>query len=330
MREILARAQANLIDTAMCLMLRRWQEHSNDEVIHAADLERYIALCKRFSLEQFYAKEPMEEVRETSGTLQWRSPMDTGFPENATARVKLFRCKDGWQAPTVVLLHALMSASDFGYGRIAGRFNRHGWNGLLPHLPFHYSRVPHGHFNGALALTTNLPRNGETLRQAVKEIRQLMEYCRMRGCRRFGLIATSYGGWIGALLSFVEADFEFIKFLQPIADIERAIWESPVGAAIRERLLAAGLKNGISLQHAHLSSPLYGKPLLDPARISLIAGKYDRVVPMDTIERLAEAWGGLPITVVPQGHFGYRAMDVALRQIFDQLLVSPPGKHSAS
>jgi hypothetical protein len=50
------------------------------------------------------------------------------------------------------------------------------------------------------------------------------------------MIATSYGGWIGALLSLVEADFDFITLLQPIADIEQAIWESPADSSIRGRL----------------------------------------------------------------------------------------------
>jgi predicted alpha/beta hydrolase family esterase len=70
------------------------------------------------------------------------------------------------------------------------------------------------------------------------------------------------------------------------------------------------------LQHAHLSSPLHGKPLLDTKKITLIAGAYDRVVPVQTIEKLGQAWGGLPVTVVPQGHFGYRAMRVALCDLF--------------
>jgi pimeloyl-ACP methyl ester carboxylesterase len=315
MREIYARTQAELIDGMMCLMLNRLQPRGS-EAIYPLDLERYVSQCRGLSLEQFYALEPMKEVRETSHILRWRSPVETSFPENATAHASLFFSAAGeWGGPTVIFLHALMSASDFGYRRIARRFNQIGWNAIFPHLPFHYSRVPHGHFNGALALTANLPRNGETLRQAVKEMRQLMDYCRARGCRRFGLIATSYGGWIGALLSFVEADFEFITLLQPIADLEQAIWDSPAGSAIRARLIKAGVKRGTSLQHAHLSSPLHGKPLLDTKKITLIGGAYDRVVPVQTIERLARAWGELPVTVVPQGHFGYRAMAVALREL---------------
>ena len=77
------------------------------------------------------------------------------------------------------------------------------------HLPYHYSRVPRGHFNGALALTSNLPQNAETMRQAVSEVRQLMEYLRGNGCPDFGMIGTSYGGWVGALVSFLEKEFRF-------------------------------------------------------------------------------------------------------------------------
>ncbi len=71
----------------------------------------------------------------------------------------------------MIFLHALMSASDIGYRRIAARLNRRGWNVVLMHLPYHYSRVPRGHFNGALALTANLPQNAETLRQAVNSVK---------------------------------------------------------------------------------------------------------------------------------------------------------------
>jgi pimeloyl-ACP methyl ester carboxylesterase len=315
MRSIYARRHAKLIDSVMCFLLNRLQPGIANEEIRPLDLEIYIAQCNGLSRERFYALEPMEQVRETAGWLRWHSPVRTSFPENATACARVFLTSAGWSAPTVFFLHALMSASDFGYKRIARRFNQIGWNAILPHLPFHYSRVPSGYFNGALALTANLPRNGETLRQAVKEMRQLMHYCRSRQCRRFGMIGTSYGGWIGALLSFLEADFEFITLLQPIADLEQAIWESPAGNTIRARLVKAGLPKGISLQHAHLSSPLHGKPLPAVERITLIAGAHDRVVPVQTIQRLAQAWGDLPVTVVPQGHFGYRAMNTALREL---------------
>ena len=114
-----------------------------------------------------------------SGTISsGEVPFKLRFAENQTARARIFLSDQGFRAPTVIFLHALMSAHDVGYCRIAAHLNRRGWNAALMHLPYHYSRVPRGHFNGALALTSNLPQNAETLRQAVTEVRQLMEYLR--------------------------------------------------------------------------------------------------------------------------------------------------------
>jgi hypothetical protein len=208
-----------------------------------------------------------------------------------------------------------MSASDFGYQHIARRFSQMGWNAVLVHLPFHYTRVPSGYLNGALALTSDLIRNAETIRQAVMEIRQLLELLRTQGADRFGLIATSYGGWIGSLVLSLEEDFEFAALLQPIVDIEDAIWNSPAAIAIRSRLRRHLIEPGISRQHAHLSCPLDKKPLVDPDRIHLLAGEFDQIAPVKALQRLAETWDIRNFEIVSQGHFGYIAMNRALRRL---------------
>ncbi len=221
--------------------------------------------------------------------LEWRSPVQTAFPENQTARARIFLSEQGFRAPTVIFLHALMSAHDVGYCRIAAQLNRRGWNAVLMHLPYHYSRVPRGHFNGALALTSNLPQNAETLRQAVTEVRQLMEYLRGNGCPDFGMIGTSYGGWVGALVSFLEREFRFVTLLQPIADIEHAIWESPASSMIRRALVTAGIERGVSRRHAHLTSPLDGRPACEGKRVLIIGGSYDTITPPAVLRRLAQS-----------------------------------------
>src|SRR5258708_33014381 len=95
-------------------------------------------------------------------------------------------------------MHALMSTSSVGYPRCAMHFNQLGWNACLVRLPYHYSRVPRGYWNGELAITCDLVRNAEGLRQGVIELRQLIAGLRIHGCRDFGVLATSYGGWAGA------------------------------------------------------------------------------------------------------------------------------------
>jgi pimeloyl-ACP methyl ester carboxylesterase len=241
--------------------------------------------------------------------------VESGFSENDIAKARFFPSGQGWSAPVVFFLHALMSASDFGYQHIARRFNQMGWNAVLVHLPFHYTRVPSGYINGALALTSELIRNAETIRQAVMEIRQLLELFRTHGAARFGLIATSYGGWIGAILLSLEQDFEFAALLQPLVDIEEAIWKSPAALAIRSRLRRHLIEPGVSRQHAHLSCPFDQKLLVDPSRIHLVAGEFDQIVPVKTLERFAETWDIRNLEIVPQGHFGYVAMNRVLRRL---------------
>ena len=279
------------------------------------ELDLYFSACESISRDQFYQVQEMPEVERVGDYLEWRSPVQTEFPENQTARARLFLSEKGFRAPTVILLHALMSANDLGYRRIAAQLNRRGWNAALMHLPYHYSRVPRGYSNGALALTSNLPQNAETLRQAVTEVRQLMEYFRRNGCPDFGMIGTSYGGWVGALVSFLEREFRFVTLLQPIADIEHAIWESPASSMIRRALVTAGIEKGVTRRHAHLTSPLDGRPACEGKCVLIVAGTYDTITPPAVLQRLAGVWPDSQFTLVEQGHFGYAAMREALRRV---------------
>jgi len=222
-------------------------------------------------------------------------------------------------APTALILHALMSASDAGYRRVAAWFNRHGWNAVFPHLPYHYSRRPARSLNGELAITSDLVRNAEGLRQGVVELRQLMALLRTRGTREFGVVGTSYGGWTGALLSFLESDFRFVALVQPIVDVEKAIWQNPGAISMRRSLRALGHRPGATARHAHLLSPLHGVPLAK--NVFVTAGSYDRVSPAADLERLKSLWPGVKLLQVPQGHFGYRALPETLKQI--QPLLAP-------
>jgi pimeloyl-ACP methyl ester carboxylesterase len=303
------------LDAVMCAMINGIQWRLQNHVCTAEELDIYMSACEPVSRDQFYQIQAMPDVVRVGNYLEWLSPVQTAFRENQTARARIFLSKQGFRAPTVIFLHALMSANDGGYCRIAAQLNRRGWNAALMHLPYHYSRVPRGYFNGALALTSNLPQNAETLRQAVTEVRHLMEFLRAQGCPFFGMIGTSYGGWVGALVSFLETEFRFVTLLQPIADIEHAIWESPAASMIRKTLLAAKIHPGASRRHAHLTSPLDGRPVCEGKRILIIGGTYDAIAPPAVLKRLAELWPESRFTLVEQGHFGYAAMQEAIRQI---------------
>lgn len=308
----LLRHWAGITDATTCALLGLAQWRHRHHAITRHDLEAYISACEPLTRGEYYAAPKLVPTEESAHHLRWPSPHPIGLPENDLASVMLYECPRGWRAPTVIILHALMSMSDVGYRRLAIRFNQLGWNAAILHLPFHYARRPRGYLNGELAITADLVRNGRGIRQGVSESRQLMALLRGRGCTEFGIYGTSYGGWTGAILASVEPDISLIALLQPIADIEHAIWESPAGATLRRFLLKNGIDSTLTRRHAHLSSPLHGRPTTDPRRIILTIGAYDRIAPPDRIESLAAAWGGPRVIASPQGHFGY----VAARDIF--------------
>jgi len=318
------RVKTTPIDLLLCVSIN-WLHRRHPLNGHSRkEMEHYIAACERLSPHEYYvppqdlggngncdSKPIMNGIEDARVTrLSWRSPVETSFAANNTAHADFFR-RDGctWTgAPTVFLLHALMSSSPTGYYRWAETFNDLGWNACFVHLPYHFSRAPAGYWNGELAITPDLIRNAEGLRQGVIEVRQIMESLRGRGCREFGVLATSYGGWVGALLTLVESDFRFVALMSPIVNVDHAIWHSPAARRVRRELIQANVEPALVARHFHLSSPLHGRPLCDPTRILFVTGEFDSIAPPAEIEAIHETWRGSQLLRVRQGHFGYRMM----------------------
>jgi len=315
-----AKITAGISDWTMCAMMWALQRRHRLPPGSKEAFERYVAEHSGITRHEYFHAAPMIEadycltLRQQTA-IRWISPIWTGHLENNRVHVDYFLGRGGPSAPTVLMLHALMSASDFGYRRWAADFNARGWNACFIHLPYHYSRKPLGKRNGELAITSNCVRTAEGLRQGVCELRQLMALLRAEGCQEFGLWATSYGGWIGALLASVERDFRFLALMAPIVDVTHAIWESPAAWALRPELVRHGIERELIEEHFAHVSPLHAPPL-DPAeRALLFAGEYDHVVPAHTIARLHAAWPDARLHSVAQGHFGYRMMRTAWAEL---------------
>jgi len=314
MRALIGKMASWWVDGTMCNMMHAVQWRRRKEASTREALENYMAECSPMSREEFYRMEVPRHSSLKNGWIEWDSPRPSGHSENDRSRVLFFPARDQ-NAPVVFLLHALMSASDVGYRRLAAWFNKNGWSAAFPHLPYHYSRTPRGYWNGELAITSDLVRNAEAIRQGVIELRQLMSLLRTRGTREFGIIGTSYGGWNGALLSLLEKDFRFVALVQPIINTEKAVWENPGSALMRRELRAKGHLPGDTKAVQHLVSAVEGSPLCDPANVIVTAGLYDRVSPIEDLELLTKKWRGSKLLRVPQGHFGYSALRETMRQV---------------
>jgi 1-acyl-sn-glycerol-3-phosphate acyltransferase len=308
----LQRLASGTIDSLICGSLNLLHTRHRLNGRGREEMVRYVAECERLAPQEYYAAPYEPNLAKTlvngHATMAWNSPIRTHFAANNIAHAEFFQCAQGIRAPTVLLLHALMSTSRAGHRRCAERFNELGWNACFLHLPYHFSRVPRGYWNGELAITCDLIRNAEGLRQGVMELRQLMSALRERGCREFGVLATSYGGWIGALLTLVESDFRFVALMSPIVNVEHAIWQSPAARRIRRELLQANIEPSLVARHFHLSSPLHTQPLCDPACVLFVTGEFDSIAPAGEIEAIQQKWRGSELLRVQQGHFGHRMM----------------------
>ena len=316
------------VDSFLCASINLLHTRHRLNGSSREQMERYVAQCERLTPQEYYAAASDPDlvaqigtifgdgVRDGHRTLTWRSPITTQFARNNTAHADFFPAvHDPAGAPTVFLLHALMSTSPVGYRRCARGFNAMGWNVFFLHLPYHYSRVPRRYWNGELAITSDLIRNAEALRQGVSELRQLMEALREHGCCDFGVLATSYGAWIGALLATTERDFRFVALMAPIVNLDHAIWVSPAARLIRRELHGANIEPSLVTRHFYLSSPLHCQPLCDPARVLFVTGEFDSIAPTSQIKAIHQKWRGSELLRVRQGHFGYRMM----RETLDRL-----------
>jgi 1-acyl-sn-glycerol-3-phosphate acyltransferase len=306
------RFAANGIDAFLCASINFLHTRHRLNGRSRGEMERYVEECERLTADQYYAASHDDNLavalKNGRATVAWRSPIETQFPANNIARADFFPAERGRRAPTVLILHALMSTTPIGYRRCAAHFNELGWNACFLQLPYHYSRVPRGYWNGELAITCDLIRNAEGLRQGVTELRQMMSALRERGSGEFGVLATSYGGWIGALLAMVERDLRFAALMAPIVNIEHAIWESPAARSIRRELRDANIDPCLVARHFHLSSPIHNLPLCDSARVLFVAGEFDSIAPLEELETIQQKWRGSELLRVRQGHFGYRML----------------------
>jgi hypothetical protein len=314
MTTLFGKSTSWLVDGAMCNMMHALQWRRRADACSREQLARYIAECAPMSREEFYRMPVATRPSFKDDWIEWDSPRPTGYPENDRVRVRFFPARRQ-NAPTVLILHALMSASDIGYRRLATWFNENGWSVAFPHLPYHYSRTPRRTLNGELAITSNLVRNAEGLRQAVIEQRQLMMLLRARGTKEFAVLGTSYGGWTGGLLAMLESDFRFIALVQPIVNTEKAVWENPGAAMMRRQLRAQGHAPGNTTPLAHLCSPLLGTLLCNPTSAFITGGLYDRISPIEDLENLHARWAGSSLLRVRQGHFGYTALRETVSRI---------------
>ncbi len=277
--------------------------------------ENYFKRWENMPVGEFYRvpESPNFKLPDGEGSFILPSPVLGDCHENNHTHLDIWLGPKGWESPMMFLLHGVMSVSDIGYRIWARTLNRLGWSAIFFHLPYHYGRRPKNAMSGEMALTSNVIRTADAIRQAVIELRLICRLLRERGCPHVGLWGTSYGGWIAAMLSVLEPNISTAWLLEPIVDVDFAVWESPATWTLRRQLLRRGISRELVRRELFRFCPSYHTPLVSPDHIILVAGTFDRIATPESIRKLHEKWPGSHYAEFRQGHVGYQLMPETLK-----------------
>ena len=289
-------------------------------------IDQYVQKWSGATLEEYYAVAPaaiergLEDLVRSKGRrglVTFATPLPSGLASNDRAVFDLYPSEQGWSAPTMIMAHGLMSVNDVGYQLWAKALNNRGWNAIFAHLPFHYGRCPAGRLSGELAIGPDIIRSVEGVRQSVQELRIVLQWLQGEGCSLMGAWWTSYGGWISGLLGCVDSRLQRMILLEPVLDLNHAIWHSHGTKSLRAGLKSRGVRPEALVEHMRLCCPSSMKPKMEAKNIILLAGEFDRITPVAEVARLHQHWRGSHFHVSPQGHVGHQMMPKSLQMAQD-------------
>jgi hypothetical protein len=234
-------------------------------------------------------------VRETDHAHVWdsrfASHVPTGWPDSDRVWCRHWQTRQRHSGITVVGVDGIVQMGTRWFRRLAEILNPNGIDVVAMDAPFNFRRTPRGYRPGQLIVSGDLGHQLAVTRQAVLDLWRVVLSLQARG-HRVGLVGVSYGGWLSLLTSVLADSLDFLVAVAPPVDII-GMMQKKGGTVVR------GVRRGIGFQpldHAHLARlirpvvPTHWAPLLKGERISLHAGRYDRLCPRRGIEQLGERW----------------------------------------
>ena len=170
---------------------------------------------------------------------------------------------------------------------------------LVP--PYHLERTPLGFSSGDAVFATTLADHLGVFAQELSDLRRLVAWLRSQGVERVG----GFGGSVGAMLllriATWERSLDFLTVFIPMIHLA-AVLEGPDTEPMRQRLREDGRSVGEMKRFYAALDPSLARPQMNPARISVLYGRYDLVATAPTTEAWASAWGVTRLHPYDRGH----------------------------
>ncbi|MBW2222945.1 MAG: hypothetical protein JRF54_01790 [Deltaproteobacteria bacterium] len=189
-------------------------------------------------------------------------------------------------------------------------FKRQGIGVSLFALPFH---GPRGH-----AFPPEWPQQDtaftiEGFRQAIWDLQTAIRAMREAGASHVGVVGMSLGGYTAALLATVTSNVDFVLSYIPIASIPDVMNDNDLvpGSGDIQRTLYEGYREQLVP-----ITPVCRMPKVEPKRVAIISGEFDRLATVKHGKRLADHFG-TELVKFPGGHIVQNRRAQAFRQALE-------------
>ncbi len=245
------------------------------------------------------------EFRLQDEWLEFASPVCTPYPENNTVRARLFPAREKRKA-VVVLPHWNSKLPQ--HNSLCSGLARLGISALRLSLPYHDSRMPRELNRADFAVSSNICRTIDAVRQAVIDTRCCFDWLGQQGYKDFGVVGTSLGSCYAFLASAHDPRIRVNVFNHCSTYFADVVWEGLSTRHIRETLEGAVDLQTLRRLWMCISPPSYWERYSTQQKNSkFIYTRYDTTFPVHLSEQVIAGarkhqWDH-EVAALPCGHY---------------------------
>jgi dienelactone hydrolase len=295
--------------------LLQYFSHFNDRIIRDSDNFYSYKTPTDFRLErrevQVFSTREIPDPRfeeKVKGTyadfLRFTSPVITPYPENNQVNARWFPARG--RRAVVLLPH--WNADAIAYNSLCRMLNWMGIAVLRLTMPYHDIRRPAEIDRADYAVSANIGRTLDSVRQGVIDVRCCLDWLESQGYNRLGIVGTSLGSCYAFIATAHDPRIQVAAFNHASTYFADVVWHGQSTRHIRE-----GLESAIDLESLRnvwrAVSPMvyFDKFSRWPRRSLIIYAKYDMTFLPEFSEQVVEEFEKHNLdhkaVVLPCGHY---------------------------
>jgi pimeloyl-ACP methyl ester carboxylesterase len=246
-----------------------------------------------------------EKVRGTHAEfLRFTSPVATPFPENNLVNARWFPARG--RRAVVLLPH--WNSDAISYTSLCHALNWMGIAVLRLTMPYHDIRRPAEIDRADYAVSANIGRTLDSVRQGVIDARCCLDWLEAQGYNRLGIVGTSLGSCYAFIAAAHDPRIQVAAFNHASTYFADVVWHGQSTRHIREGLeTAIDLENLRQVWRAVSPMVYFDKFSRWPRRSLIIYGKYDMTFLPELSEQVVAEFKrhnlDHKVVVLPCGHY---------------------------